>query len=458
MPVAMLQIARRFLRRLRPERPDLLLLVGGLVLPNILALIASTVAGVPARTSAIALYAALALLAGRVRGWILALLGLATVLFDLTEIVGRMFFLGFDATVRSIDLDVLAGLLATPAYAAGSAVMVAVTVAYLAFLMRAGPAMRRGSRLAFAAATAALMIGDGLANGTAAYDFGAVASLGHRFESASLLSGFDALPDQVRPPRRVLMVVVESLGLLRDPGEQAVLTAPFEDPDLRRLYTVATGTTAFFGATASGEMRELCGTYRSYDEAFVDEDPACLPERFAARGYRTVSLHGFQAGFYHRVHWYPQAGFQHSLFAHELETRFPHPCGGPFPGACDTDVAEAVATEIAKPGPAFVYWLTLSSHVPVAPGTGTPRQHCGTPESRFSDREVCAMVEVWQDVFAAVARLAVAHPGTEILLVGDHAPPLWRRNARDAFAPGRVPWIRLSPVPVPATGLAAANP
>ncbi len=454
----MFQFVRRIPTRLRLGRSDLLLLAGGLLLPNILALTASTVAGVPARTSAIALYAAVALLGGRMRGWILALLGLATVLFDVIEVVGRMFFLGFEATWRALDPGVLASLLATPAYAAGAVSAASINLAYLAFLVRAGPAMRRGSRAVFAAAAAALMIGDGLANGTTAYDFGALASLGHPFESASLASGFDALPDRAHPPRRVVMVVVESLGLLRDPAERAILAAPFEAPDLRRLYTVATGTTAFFGATASGEMRELCGTYRTYDEAFLRDAPSCLPERFAARGYRTVSLHGFHAGFYHRARWYPQAGFQHSLFAEALEPRFPHPCGGPFPGACDTDVAQAMAVEMAAPGPAFVYWLTLSSHVPVAPGTGTPRQHCGEPESRFADREVCAMVEVWQDVFEAVARLAVAHPGTEILLVGDHAPPLWRRSARDAFAPGRVPWIRLSPIPVAATGMAAAQP
>jgi hypothetical protein len=35
------------------------------------------------------------------RGWILALLGLATVLFDVIEVVGRMFFLGFEATWRA---------------------------------------------------------------------------------------------------------------------------------------------------------------------------------------------------------------------------------------------------------------------------------------------------------------------------------------------------------------------
>ncbi|SFU84581.1 Phosphoglycerol transferase MdoB [Methylobacterium sp. 174MFSha1.1] len=459
--------ALRSLRRATAlVRSSVPLLVGGLVLPNALALAFGILAGVPARTSAIALYAALALLGGRLPGWALALLALPVIVLDLALAVGRMFFLDTDALLHLIDAGTLATLLATPAYAAGAAAVVGLALVYLAVLVQAGPAMRRGSRPVFAAAVAALLVGDGVVNGSTAYDFGALASVGQPFHSGSLASGFDALADQSRPPHRVLMVMVESLGVLRDAGQNGILTAPFDDPALRRLYTVTTGTSAFFGATASGEMRELCRTYRSHRQVFTqaftqvftgqtsaEDDPTCLPKRLAARGYRTVSVHGYHAGFYDRAQWYPLAGFRKSLFGETLAPRFARACGGPFPGPCDTDVAAVVEAELAAPGPAFVYWLTLNSHVPVPPGAATPRHDCGRPGSPFADREVCAMVEIWQDVFAAVSRIALAHPGTEILLVGDHAPPLWRRAARDAFEPGRVPWIRLAPLPVATAAL-----
>ncbi|GJD61051.1 sulfatase-like hydrolase/transferase [Methylobacterium frigidaeris] len=423
------------------------------MLPNALALAACAVAGVPTRTSAIALYAAIALLGGTLPGWALVLLVLPTMAFDLVFAVGRMFFLDAGALLGLIDADLLTTLLATRDYAAGALAATCVALAYLTFLVRAGPVMRRGSRPVFAAAVAALLIGDGLVNGSTAYDFGPLASFGKPFESGGVQSGFDALPDQPRPPRRVLMVMVESLGVLRDVTQRAILTAPFDDPALRRLYTVTTGTSAFFGSTASGEMRELCRTYRPHREVFAADDPTCLPGRFAARGYRTVSVHGYQAGFYGRAQWYPLAGFRTSLFGEALAPRFAKACGGPFPGPCDTDVAEVVEAEMAASEPSFVYWLTLNSHVPVPQGGATPRQDCGRPGSPFPDREVCTMVEFWQDVFAAVSRLALAYPATEILLVGDHAPPLWRRAARDAFEPGRVPWIRLAPIPVATAAL-----
>ncbi len=454
VPAAFLRLVRRVPALVLPDRPCLLLLVGGLLLPNALALAVDTVAGLPQRTSAIAFYAALALMAGRLPGYALVPLGLLAMLFDLLVTIGRMFFVNPTGLLRLIDLDVLTTLLATPVYAAGALAVVGVMLAYLTVLMRAGPTMRRGSRPVFAVAITALLVGDGLVNGSTAYDFGPLASTGKAFESGSTRSGFDALPDQPRPARRVLLVLVESLGVLRDAGQRAILTASFDDPALRRLYAVTTGTSTFFGATASGEMRELCRTYRSHREVFATEDPTCLPDRFAARGYRTVSVHGFHAAFYGREHWYPLAGFQTSLFGETLAPRFARTCGGPFPGPCDTDLAQVVGAELDAPGPSFVYWLTLNSHVPVPRGEATPRQDCGQPGSRFADPEVCAMVEIWQDLFAAVSRLAIAHPGTEILLVGDHAPPLWRRAARDAFKPGRALWIRLAPIPVATAGLA----
>jgi hypothetical protein len=60
--------------------------------------------------------------------------------------------------------------------------------------------------------------------------------------------------------------------------------------------------------------------------------------------------------------------------------------------------------------------------------------------------KVCNMTEMWMDVLEGIGRLAADLPGTEILIVGDHAPPLWSRAGRALFRPGRVPWFHLKPV------------
>jgi hypothetical protein len=49
------------------------------------------------------------------------------------------------------------------------------------------------------------------------------------------------------------------------------------------------------------------------------------------------------------------------------------------------------------------------------------------------------------ELFQSVAQLARDLPGTEIMLVGDHAPPLWSKAGRRLFTPGKVTWVRLTP-------------
>lgn len=428
------------------HRATLLLVCGGLILPNALALVAGAVIGLPIRPGAIAGYALIALLCGRVWRPLLAAAFLALLAYDGLNVVCRIFLLDLPMLVRTLPAALHVEFLRSPAYALLALGVVTFAAANVLFLTLAAPAMRRGSRSVYGLAVAAMLAWDGVANGSASYDLGPAAAIGKPFESAVERSGFAALPTAPRPPRHAMLVLVESLGVLKDPGQRALLLAPFGDPELRRHYAVTTGTTTFFGATAYGEMRELCHSRASYVSILDGEDPFCLPDAFAARGYRTVSVHGFHGEFYDRENWYPKAGFVRSVFQESFTRPFKRHCGGPFAGPCDVDVADAISERIAaSTQPYFLYWLTLNSHVPVHRGQATPRHDCGNGGGPFGDAEVCAMAEIWEDLFVAVRRLALANPGTEILLVGDHAPPLWRRAARGLFAPDRVPWIRLSP-------------
>jgi hypothetical protein len=59
--------------------------------------------------------------------------------------------------------------------------------------------------------------------------------------------------------------------------------------------------------------------------------------------------------------------------------------------------------------------------------------------------EVCYMTEMWLDVFQGIAAMTADIPPTEILIVGDHAPPLWSKAGRQLFTPGQVTWVRLTP-------------
>ena len=440
-------------RRIGDARPTLLLLTGAILLPNALAILVSLWIGLPSRTAPIAAYVAVILACLRLPRPVAVPLYLAVVVFDLMMIVTEIFFLDLGSIAHNIDALAHVRLLSSPLYAGLLAAVTASVAATLWFFLRYRAPMAEGSKLVLAVAVTACLLADIGANSSVSLHLGPAAGIGQPFQSAVSGSGFDALAEPSRTKPNVLLVLVESLGVLRDAHQRTVLFSAFDDAALRRNFSITTGTTSFFGATAYGEMRELCHTRSPYTALLDGSGPTCLPALFAARGYRTVSVHGFTSAFYDRSHWYPKAGFVRSVFQESTTTPYKRRCGGAFSGLCDVEIAETLSDKLAKATqPLFLYWVTLNSHVPVRAGQATPRHDC-TTGGPFGDPEVCAMAEIWEDLFAAISRLALRNPGTEILLVGDHAPPLWRRAARDRFEPDRVPWIRLSPRLAPAVAL-----
>ena len=156
-------------------------------------------------------------------------------------------------------------------------------------------------------------------------------------------------------------------------------------------------------------------------------------------------MHNFTGKFFDRDDWYPEIGFQQRIFLEDWEHLGLRSCGGSFRGPCDAELVPELGRLMQRSSrPSFTYWMTLSTHVPVRLNEGTPRLGCanGGP---MQHAEVCAMTELWLDVLHGIVDLAVARPKTEILIVGDHAPPLWSRAGRNLFVPGKVPWIRLTP-------------
>jgi phosphoglycerol transferase MdoB-like AlkP superfamily enzyme len=149
-----------------------------------------------------------------------------------------------------------------------------------------------------------------------------------------------------------------------------------------------------------------------------------------------------------RALWYPRIGFDKMEFAEQLMPMVSRRCGMAFRGACDADLPPLIVKTADARRPNFIYWLTLNTHIPVAPGEARTRFNCERDDyGGFALARVCRMAELWHDVFAAVAELALdpAIGPAEILVVGDHAPPLWSKKGRQKFEAGKVPWYRLTP-------------
>jgi len=270
-------------------------------------------------------------------------------------------------------------------------------------------------------------------------------------DAASLSADVDSFMG-LEGDRNVLIVMVEGLGAFADPALRDTVWQPLLEADVTSQYDVSAGSTIYFGSTTSGEVRELChlkGDYRDFRER---DSGDCLPARAVEAGYRTAAFHAFSGTFFERFDWYPKIGFQELNFLENkvglAQDRDWPQCGIAFRGYCDTDVAGAVKDYLidGEGNRKFAYWLTLNSHKPVQPGEVPARLGC-EDGGVFKDVELCRMAEQWLHVSHLVKDIALDPDlaETDIILVGDHHPPLFTRRARKLFEKGKVAWLHLRP-------------
>lgn len=244
--------------------------------------------------------------------------------------------------------------------------------------------------------------------------------------------------------RDILVVVVEALGQPLDDNTARLLAEPWMNARVLDRYEFTQGTSPYFGSTTNGEIRELCGRWGNYGDLLEGRDLGCLPNKLRTAGYATKAYHSFDGEMFRRSTWYPNAGFEDMVFADDLLAKGAQACAGVFPGACDEDVPRFLAAELKRAEkPQFVYWLTVNTHLPLAPRDGRCRNY--SAELWKSSPMSCRLFRIYHEVSRKLAAEIIAEdfPPTDILLVGDHMPPFFDRWNRAKFDPQRVPWIRL---------------
>jgi phosphoglycerol transferase MdoB-like AlkP superfamily enzyme len=248
------------------------------------------------------------------------------------------------------------------------------------------------------------------------------------------------------------MVIVESMGELRDSALRAYVWEPIEAAPIKQRYRSVRGVVPFRGGTTSGELRELCGIFADYITLPWSALPRCLPRRLHVRGFDTFALHGYKESYYDRERWYP-ALFEKSHFESALDDDAPERrCGTQFRGICDRD-AFIVLRRLARDRHRFIYWMTLDAHTPVdvarmrefradwQAGGLDQRAICRTAAA------VCLQALFWRDLLRQLAGLALDAqlPPTRFLIVGDHAPAFVRRDRAMGYIFGVVPYLELLP-------------
>ncbi|MGA9573590.1 MAG: sulfatase-like hydrolase/transferase, partial [Lysobacterales bacterium] len=249
----------------------------------------------------------------------------------------------------------------------------------------------------------------------------------------------------------VILIVVESLGLINDPVLNQFQMEPIFG--LKNVHGVAlkSGTVEFEGSTVPGELRELCGIRLLTVHPNVSTLPtaSCLPRLFGDRGFKTLAIHGFIGTLFSRSRWYPALHFDDIWFAPKLDELIPkaNRCGIAFHGICDKDIWKLIVNQnlTVSNSPRFIYWLTLSAHLPVEHPLDMNDVNCSKFEALNKENELCNLVFQHRLLFSEIANSIQKSQlsRTVILLVGDHSPPFLNHEIRSLFDTKKVPYVEI---------------
>lgn len=365
-----------------------------------------------------------------------SLLGLSVI-----SMITQLFMLPIDNLLSSWKLLETMNPASSLEYLLATAMIVAIIALAVPLLKRDGT-FRSGSMLLIAAFGSVFFAAtDTAAKWHSRGSYERKTPDGVMFESGVARSG---ILQAANNRRHMIIVVVEALGQPLNSSHAELLMEPWSDPQLRSRYLVQHGTTRYFGSTTNGEIRELCARWGNYDTVLRHHDPACLPHKLRQAGYATTAIHSFSGEFFQRKDWYPNIGFQRTLFSEDLQLLGAGFCEGVFPGACDADVPKIIARHLkTASNPQLLYWLTLNSHLPVMPQDG--RCHEYSPELAKEARMTCRVFRVYDNVARALITEIIEDdfPAADILVVGDHMPPFFDYWNRSKFDSEHVPWIML---------------
>ncbi len=243
---------------------------------------------------------------------------------------------------------------------------------------------------------------------------------------------------------RIFLIVSESWGSTKKTIIDALLRPLTDQGD--RVSNLTVGEINFEGLTIAAEMRELCQlhpvhfNFSESDDVLAD----CLPNKLKKNGYSTFAMHGAAGLMYDRVKWYPKVGFDHLTFfeSNSWERR----CYS-FPGACDSELMGRLEDVFTREGKVFSYWLTLNSHSRYDErDIEIDKFNCdkyGVPEGSQTCRNLKLHAQFFYNLAGIIDKPYM--DGVEVIVVGDHEPPILNKKEKDQyFERGVVPWLRFN--------------
>ncbi len=229
---------------------------------------------------------------------------------------------------------------------------------------------------------------------------------------------------------KILLIIVESLGASSNRDlQQEILKPVSQQQDLFESYEK--GIYEGPASTVDAELKELCAQdVKGYGLRLAPKGSfsKCLPKALAEQGYQTTALHGASGKLYDRFSWYKRAGFQNTVFSENIPEA--ERCSA-FNGVCDKEIFPIIKDHFKEDKPLFFYWMTLTSHAPYAKkDIYSERIDCA--HYNVTDDEVCRNMRLQAQFFESLAELnkQPEMSGVEVVLIGDHLPPIINGAAR----------------------------
>lgn len=253
--------------------------------------------------------------------------------------------------------------------------------------------------------------------------------------------------DMQNPPKKILFILNESWGTFIP--EHGAVNPSVDAPliNIPNVQLIAQGENPALHSTIMGELRELCDL-KAKSSNFIlgpfDKFKQCVPIHLQKEGYLVQAFHGSYSKMYDRKDWYPHMGLQNAHFFPQFSNI--KQCHS-FPGACDYNIVHDVsAANKAAQDKSFIYWLTLDTHHPYSEKDilGNYTYDCKQPI--FDGRqEACRNLNLQHQFFTVLANEinAGGFKDTDIVVVGDHSPPIILDKYKDSFKEDSVPFIHV---------------
>ncbi len=248
----------------------------------------------------------------------------------------------------------------------------------------------------------------------------------------------------------VILIVLESFGLLADDKAMQDILGIFNNAELLNFYDVSTGSISAKGGTKAAEIRELCRYSSSGIASKKDAHhlSSCLPIRLKDMGYNTIGIHNSMGSNFRRDRWYSVIGFDEIYFMEDIAKKYniDKRCGYSFPGICERDMMNTYLPDIiGNNGKNFLHFLTVESHVPSKEHDMHPDFHniCKKYSSFRANEEVCYLIDLQYRMLEDVITMAKKYKDSRnyIIVVGDHAPPFHSIGSVRQYVLGKVPYI-----------------